>query len=52
LIGLPYEQETERLAKLFDAKVSVKTNAKGAGQIVIRFTSEEDFKRLQQLLEG
>lgn len=50
--GLPYEQETERLAKLFDAKVSVKTNAKGAGQIVIRFTSEEDFKRLQQLLEG
>lgn len=50
--GVPYEAETERLARLFEAKVSVKTNAKGAGQIVIRFNSEDDFKRLQQLLES
>lgn len=49
--GVPYEAETRRLAKRFEAKVSVKTNAKGAGQIVIRFKSEDDFKRLQQLLE-
>lgn len=50
--GIPYETETNRLAKLYDAKVSVKTNAKGAGQIVIRFKSDDDFRRLQQLLEG
>lgn len=49
--SIPYEVETKRLTKLFAADVSVKTNAKGAGQIVIRFKSEEDFKRLQQLLE-
>lgn len=50
--GVPYEAETKRLAKMLDAKISVKTNAKGAGQIVIRFKSEDDFRRLQQLLEN
>jgi ParB family chromosome partitioning protein len=50
--SIPYETETKRLRKLFAADVSVKTNAKGAGQIVIRFKSEDDFKRLQQLLEN
>ena len=50
--SVPYEAETKRLMKLYDTNVSVKTNAKGAGQIVIRFKSEDEFKRLQQLLEG
>lgn len=50
--SVPYKTETERLKKYFDANVSVKTNAKGAGQIIIRFKSEDDFKRLQQLIEG
>lgn len=50
--GVPYETETKKFEKLFSTKVSVKTNAKGAGQIVIRFKSEEDFQRLQKLLEG
>lgn len=49
--SVPYETETKRLAKRFATSVSVKTNAKGAGQIVIRFKSDDDFKRLQQLLE-
>lgn len=49
--AVPYESETKRLAKRFGTNVSVKTNAKGAGQIVIRFKSEAEFKRLQQLLE-
>lgn len=48
--GIPYETETKRLTKRFDAKVSVKTNAKGAGQIIIRFKSEDDFRRLESLL--
>ncbi len=50
--GIPYEVETKRLVKRYEADISVKTNAKGAGQIVIRFKSEDDFKRLQQLLEN
>ena len=49
--AVPYAAETERLKKLYDANISVKTNAKGAGQIVIRFSNEADFKRLQGLLE-
>ena len=47
---VPYLEETERLKKRLDANISVKTNAKGAGQIVIRFKSEADFKRLEELL--
>ena len=47
----PYEAETERLKKRLGTNVSVKTNAKGAGQIVIRFKSESEFQRLQKLLD-
>jgi len=50
--GIPYEAETRRLAERFATNVSVKTNAKGAGQIVIRFKNEDEFKRLQQLLDN
>ena len=50
--GVPYEGETKRLMDIYKTDVSVKTNAKGAGQIVIRFKSEAEFKRLQELLEG
>ena len=46
----PYKTEVERLKKRFGTNVSVKTNAKGAGQIVIRFKSADDFSRLQRLL--
>jgi ParB family chromosome partitioning protein len=49
--GVPYEDETKRLAKRFDTDVKVKTNSKGAGQIIIRFKSEAEFQRLKQLLE-
>jgi ParB family chromosome partitioning protein len=50
--GVPYEADTKRLAKRFNAGVSVKTNAKGAGQIIIRFASDDDFQRIKQLLEN
>jgi len=46
----PYQNETEKLVKRFSTDVSVKTNAKGAGQIVIRFRSDDDFQRIQKLL--
>jgi len=50
--SIPYATEIERLKKRFGTNISVKTNSKGAGQIVIRFKSENDFKRLQQLLDN
>lgn len=48
----PYEEDTKRLEKRFKAPVSVKTNAKGAGQIIIRFKSDDEFQRLQKLLDN
>lgn len=47
---VPYEKDTQRLVKRLSTDVSVKTNAKGAGQIVIKFKSERDFHRIQKLL--
>jgi ParB family chromosome partitioning protein len=47
---IPYKTDTERLQKRFATDVNVKTNAKGAGQIVIRFKSDEEFQRIQKLL--
>lgn len=46
----PYKKDTERLVKRFATDVSVRTNAKGAGQIVIRFKDDSDFQRIQKLL--
>lgn len=48
---VPYEEDTNRLTKRFKTDVSVKTNAKGAGQIIIRFKSDSEFQRLQKLLD-
>lgn len=47
---VPYKEDTDRLVKRLATDVSVKTNAKGAGQIVIRFKSDSDFKRIQKIL--
>jgi ParB family chromosome partitioning protein len=46
----PYAADTQRLQKRFATDVNVKTNAKGAGQIVIRFKSDAEFQRIQKLL--
>lgn len=48
---MPYAEDTRRLEQRFAAGVSVKTNAKGAGQIIIRFKSDDDFRRIQGMLE-
>jgi ParB family transcriptional regulator, chromosome partitioning protein len=47
---IPYEADTKLLVKRLKTDVSVKTNAKGAGQIVIKFKSDKEFQRLQKLL--
>lgn len=47
----PYEEDTRRIAKRFDADIQVRTNSKGAGQIIIKFDSEDDFRRIQKILE-
>jgi len=46
----PYEEDTKRLVKRLSTDVSVRTNARGAGQIVIRFKNDRDFHRIQKLL--
>jgi len=46
----PYVDDTKQLVKRLRTDVSVKTNAKGAGQIVIKFGSDEEFQRLRKLL--
>lgn len=48
--AIPYEEDTVRLQKRLATDVSVKTNAKGAGQIVIRFKSDKEFQRIQKML--
>ena len=50
VVATPYENETQHLGKRLSTDVSVKTNAKGAGQIVIRFKSDQDFQRIKKLL--
>jgi len=46
----PHEVAREQFERRFAAPVKVKTNARGAGQIVISFKSEEEFARLSNLL--
>ncbi len=47
----PYEDDTKRIAKRIRADVRVRTNSKGAGQIVIRFKSDAEFHRIEKLLD-
>lgn len=45
------KEKQERWEKRFSTPVAIKTNAKGGGQLVIRFKDEEDFRRLSKLLD-
>lgn len=42
----------KEFADYFGAKVDVKVAKKGNGRLIIPFSSEEDFKRLQKLIKG
>lgn len=50
VVQTPYASETKRMMKRFSTDVSVKTNAKGAGQIVIKFKNDKEFQRIQALM--
>ena len=50
VIQAPYSQETKRMMKRFSTDVSVKTNAKGAGHIVIKFKNDKEFQRIQKII--
>lgn len=46
-----YEADVARLVKTLSTDVHIQTNTKGAGKITISFKSEEEFRRIQKLLE-
>lgn len=46
----PHQSVIDRLTSRFKSPVSVSTNAKGAGKIVISFKDKEEFERIRGLL--
>lgn len=50
IVQAPYQEDTKHFVKRLKTDVNVKTNAKGAGQIVIKFKNDDDFQRLRKLL--
>ncbi len=48
----PYADDTRRIAKHLATDVQVRTNSRGAGQIVIKFKSDEEFRRIQKMLDN
>lgn len=46
----PHEADTQFLRKRFDTNISIQTNTKGAGKIVIPFKSSKDFERIKKML--
>lgn len=45
-----YQADIDRLAGNLNTKISVHTNTKGAGQIVIAFKNEKEFRRINSIL--
>lgn len=45
-----YKKELKVLKSRFQTPITISSNNKGAGKIVIRFSSEDDFRRIQNLL--
>lgn len=45
-----YEKQMQRFADRFATPVKVRTNAKGAGQIVIKFKDDDEFQRIAKML--
>lgn len=46
----PYREQLEHIQSYLKTDVKIQSNAKGAGNIIIRFKNDEEFKRLQDLL--
>lgn len=47
----PHVADTKRLTTWLKTDVKIRTNSRGAGQIVIGFKDQEEFERLQKLLK-
>lgn len=47
---VPYAEDTNRLKDRLKADIKVKTNSRGAGQIVIRFKDDRDFQRIKKII--
>lgn len=47
----PYREEVSKLERKFKIPVAVRTNAKGAGQIIMKFKNDEEFQRINELLK-
>lgn len=46
----PYKSQLMHIKSHLKTEVSIRTNAKGAGQITIKFKNEKEFERLQKLI--
>lgn len=49
-VSAQYEDRIETLRNHFKTDVTIRTNAKGAGNIVIKFKSQDELDRIQKLL--
>lgn len=47
----PYQSEVQQFTKRFTTPVIVRTNTRGAGEIIIKFKSDDEFRRIQKMLE-
>lgn len=47
-----FQKGRDEIADYFGAKVDIKVAKKGNGRLIIPFSSEEDFKRIQKLIAG
>jgi ParB family chromosome partitioning protein len=47
---MPFENTMKRIATRLKTDVNIKTSARGSGQIVIKFKTEEELKRLEEIL--
>lgn len=47
-----YQVHAQKIGKIYDTDVDVKTNTRGAGKITIKFRNTKEFERITQLLEG
>lgn len=46
----PFEKTVQHISKRLSAPVDIKTSARGSGKIVIKFKTEEELKRLEEIL--
>jgi ParB family chromosome partitioning protein len=51
-LSFEYQKVQDNLSHRFQTKVAIKRNDEGKGQIVLSFTSDEEFNRLLDIIEG